>query len=141
MMTSKFQDVFKRYKDIVLYGFFGVMTTLVNILSYWIMVRVFMCPVMCGSVIAWITAVLFAYVTNRKWVFHSAAAGFGKVTKEIGSFFLCRLATGVLDWGCMYVFVEVFHFNDMLIKTISNIIVILVNYLASKLIIFTADKN
>lgn len=140
-MINNILDVFKKHKDIVLYGFFGVMTTLVNIVSYWTMVRVFRCSVMCGSVIAWITAVLFAYITNRKWVFHSEATGFGRVAKEISSFFLCRLATGVLDWGCMYVFVEVFHFNDMLIKTISNIIVILVNYLASKLIIFKAVNH
>ena len=140
-MISKLQNILRRHKDIVLYGFFGVMTTLVNILSYWIMVRVFRCSVMCGSVIAWITAVLFAYITNRKWVFHSEATGYDKVLREIASFFLCRLATGVLDWGCMYVFVEMFHLNDMLIKTISNIIVILVNYLASKLIIFKAVEN
>ena len=52
------------------------------------------------------------------------------------SFFVCRLATGLVDWACMFLFVDVLHWNDVLIKTGANILVIALNYIASKLIIF-----
>lgn len=91
---------------------------------------------MSGTVIAWIASVLFAYVTNRKWVFHSEANGINEISKEICSLFMCRLVTGVVDWACMWIFVEILNFNDVLIKILANILVIVLNYVASKIFIF-----
>ena len=91
---------------------------------------------MTGTVAAWALAVLFAYLTNRSMVFHSTAAGAQEIMKEIGSFFACRLGTGVVDWAIMFVFVTVLHFNDMIIKILANIIVIILNYVLSKFVIF-----
>ena len=108
-----------------MYLFFGVCTTLVNIISYFIMAHILNMPVMFSTVVAWILAVLFAYFTNRKWVFDSKATTKEEIFRELVSFFACRLATGVVDWLCMYVFVEKLGFNDLVIKVISNIIVII----------------
>ena len=91
---------------------------------------------MTGTVAAWALAVLFAYLTNRSMVFHSSAAGAQEIMKEIGSFFACRLGTGAVDWAIMFVFVTVLHFNDMIIKILANIIVIVLNYVLSKFVIF-----
>ena len=124
------------YREAVMYLFFGGCTTLVNFAVYWLCTR----PVNMGegtaTAVAWVLSVLFAYVTNRKWVFHSTASTAKEYIKEIVSFFSCRIATGVLDWVCMFVFVTLLAFNDMLIKMLSNILVIILNYVASKLIIF-----
>ena len=79
---------------------------------------------------------LFAYITNRKYVFESKAIGFSTIIKETANFFFCRLATGLLDLAIMVVFVDLLHFNGMTIKILSNIIVIILNYVASKLLIF-----
>ncbi|MBQ9922709.1 MAG: GtrA family protein [Clostridia bacterium] len=68
--------------------------------------------------------------------FHSKATDTQAIVKEIVSFFACRIATGVVDWVCMFLFVEVLHFNDVVIKVFANIFVIILNYIASKLIIF-----
>lgn len=91
---------------------------------------------MMSTVLAWVFSVLFAYFTNRKWVFHSKATGTQAIVKEIVSFFGCRIATGVVDWACMFLFVEVLSFNDVTIKILANVLVIILNYVASKLIIF-----
>ena len=133
---TKLKALFQKYKDVIPYAIFGVLTTLVNIASYWLCAHALGMPVMASTIIAWILAVLFAYVTNRKWVFLSEAKGRRAIVKEMLSFFACRLATGLVDWACMFLFVDVLHWNDVLIKTGANILVIALNYIASKLIIF-----
>ena len=130
------KKLYERYKDVIPYLFFGVCTTVVNIAVYWLLVYWIGYKTMPSTVIAWIASVFFAYVTNRKWVFHSEANGINAISREIGSFFMCRLATGIADWACMWVFVEVLNFNDVLIKILANILVIVLNYVASKLFIF-----
>lgn len=132
---EKIKGLFKKYKEIILYLLFGGCTTLVNIISYYILSKIGLGTAM-STVIAWILSVLFAYVTNRIFVFASKAKGFAAVFKETAGFFLCRLATGLLDLAIMVVFVDVLHFNGMAIKILSNIIVIILNYGASKLMIF-----
>lgn len=136
-----FKQLYEKYKDLIPYGIFGVLTTVVNIASYWVAAHTLSLSVVVSTVIAWILSVLFAYATNRKWVFHSEAAGLNAIMKEMTSFFGCRLATGFIDLACMFVFVDVLHFDDVVIKVIANIIVIVLNYVASKLIIFKhSDK-
>lgn len=119
----------------ILYLFFGGCTTLVNIIVYYICSRMGL-RTSLSTVIAWALSVLFAYVTNRKFVFKSKAFGFLPILKEILGFFLCRFATGLLDLVIMVVFVDFLHLNDMVIKVLSNILVIVLNYVASKLFIF-----
>ena len=130
------QELFGKFKDVVPYLFFGVCTTLVNIVVYWLSVHILSQSVMTGTIIAWIAAVLFAYLTNRKWVFHSKASTNRDIIKEMSSFFGCRLASGVLDWLLMFFFVDCLKCNDIVIKTLANVVVIVLNYVASKFVIF-----
>lgn len=125
-----------KYKDVSLYMLFGVCTTIVNIVVYWIMAYPLKFETVLSTTIAWVASVLFAYATNRKWVFHSSAAGAKDVFREICSFFICRLATGVVDLACMWFFVDVLKFNGIIIKILTNILVIILNYIASKFLIF-----
>lgn len=122
--------------DVFMYLFFGVCTTAVNVIAYGITSHVLHQSVMLSTVEAWVLAVLFAYVTNRKWVFHSKVNGSVEIIREVTSFFACRLATGGVDIVCMYVFVELLHLNDIIIKFAANVLVIILNYIASKWIIF-----
>lgn len=136
----KLKALYQKYKDIIPYGIFGVLTTLVNVIVYWTSARLLGLGVMPSTVIAWILAVLFAYITNRKWVFHSTAVTAAEIRKEIISFFVCRLATGVLDWACMFIFVDLLRLYDVAIKVLANILVIILNYVASRLVIFKKKK-
>jgi putative flippase GtrA len=136
-----FKKLYQKYKDVILYLFFGVCTTLVNVVVYWICAHPLNRGVMSSTIIAWILAVIFAYITNRKWVFQSEANGSKAIIKEIISFFACRLGTGVVDWACMYIFVDLLVWNDVIVKVVANIVVIILNYMASKLIIFRRRKQ
>lgn len=128
--------IFEKYKDVIPYLFFGICTTVVNVASYWICAHLLNLGIMTSTITAWILAVLFAYFTNRKWVFHSEAQGIKRVLKEVVSFFSCRLLTGVVDWSCMFVLVDLLLWNDVFVKVAANILVIILNYVASKMIIF-----
>lgn len=126
----------KKYRDIIMYGIFGVLTTLVNIVMYWVCAHPLALPTLPSNIIAWVISVLFAYYTNRTFVFQSKNTGKEAVLKEMASFFACRIGTGVMDWVIMFLFVDVLSFNDMVVKIASNFLVIVLNYAFSKLIIF-----
>ena len=127
--------------QIILYGIVGGITTAINIFAYWLCTRLLHIPVVASTVIAWTIAVLFAYWANRKFVFHSTINSFSGIFKEASEFFFFRIATGVLDVIIMYVFVDVLGFYDVVIKAASNILVIILNYIASKIIIFKGEKS
>lgn len=130
----------KKYREIILYLFFGVCTTLINIISYIICTRVFNCNVVVSTVIAWFISVIFAYITNKIWVFCSEnISGIG-ILKEILGFLSCRLFSGLLDLFIMWMCVDILNMQDMVIKIISNVIVIIFNYVASKCFIFKKEK-
>lgn len=121
---------------------FGVLTTVVNYILYFLLRRVLpFNTVIIANGIAWVGAVLFAYFTNRKWVFESKAQNKGEIVKEIAQFFSARLLSGLLDMALMWIFVDMLTFNEVIIKTVSSIIVIVFNYIASKFIIFRDKKG
>lgn len=128
--------LYEQYKDVMLYLIFGVCTTAVNVIVYWLAAHPLGLGTMPSTIIAWMLAVAFAYITNRKWVFHSSVSSVKETLAEMGSFFACRLATGGVDWVCMLVFVDLIGLNDVIVKFAANIIVIVLNYVASKLVIF-----
>ena len=80
------RKLYDKYIAIIPYAIFGVLTTLVNIVAYWIMAHPLNMGVMPSTIVAWVAAVLFAYFTNRKWVFHSEANSTKTIVKEILSF-------------------------------------------------------
>ena len=136
---NKIKEKINEHKDVIPYIFFGVCTTLVNMIVYWFCAHIINLSVMISTVIGWILSVLFAYITNRKWVFYSNVKGIFNILKEMTSFFSCRLLTGFLDLACMFLFVDLLHMNDMVIKILANVIVIVLNYVASKLLIFKKE--
>lgn len=133
--------LYSKYKDVLFYLFFGVCTTAVNVVAYWAAAHLLRFGTMPSTILAWVFAVTFAYITNRKWVFHSNASRIKEIVTEIGSFFVCRLATGGVDWVCMLVLVEFMGLNDVMIKFLANVVVIALNYAASKMIIFRAERK
>ena len=131
----------QRYKSQILYLFFGVCTTLVNVIVYGICAHIAALSTTSSTILAWGAAVLFAYVTNRTWVFESHAHTVPAVLREMWSFLICRLATGGLDLAIMYLCVDWLSLPDIPIKLLSNLLVIILNYVASKLIIFSKRRG
>lgn len=130
------KKIFEKYKEIILYVFFGGCTTLVNIIAYYVCAHPLSLATVPSTVLAWILSVAFAYVTNRIYVFKSRSNGYVAVLGEIVSFVSCRLLTGLMDLGIMFVCVDLLGLNDLIIKILSNVLVIILNYIASKCLIF-----
>ncbi|MBQ2791826.1 MAG: GtrA family protein [Oscillospiraceae bacterium] len=126
----------KKYREVILYLIFGVLTTLVNIVSYFLLTDIAGVNYLLSNVIAWVLSVLFAYGTNRVWVFQSQTKGTKAVLGEMAAFFGARLFSGGLDMGIMFVCVSLIGLPDGIIKILSNVLVIVLNYLFSKLWIF-----
>ena len=129
-------NLMKKYREILLYLVFGVLTTLCNIVSYFALNDLLHIHYLVANALAWVLSVLFAYLTNRTWVFESKSQGFSAIAREMGLFFGCRLPSGVFDMAFMFVAVDLLAQNDMIAKIASNVVVIVLNYLFSKLIIF-----
>jgi len=138
-MIKKIKDLYLKYKEVVNYLIFGGLTTLVNFIVYFIAKWIGIEEWISNS-IAWVIAVVFAYITNKIFVFESKTTEKKEILKEISSFFTCRAFSGVLDIGLFWLLVEKFEFNDIIIKIILQIIVILLNYIFSKLWVFKKNK-
>ncbi|MDM5190556.1 GtrA family protein [Bacillus sp. DX4.1] len=123
-------------KEIFNYLLFGGLTTLVNIVTY------FVCATLAGmdykvaTTIAWIVSVLFAYITNKKYVFNSQQTNFIHAIKEFVYFMGFRVLSYFIDIASMIALIEWLGMNDLVAKIIANVIVVVVNYFASKYIIF-----
>lgn len=137
---TKIKALFIKFKEPILYVIFGGLTTLINIAVFWACDKIGLSTAV-STVLAWLLSVVFAFVTNKIYVFESKIAKSGVVIKEAVQFFNCRLATGLLDLGIMLLLVDVLHFNGLLIKILSNILVIILNYIFSKLFIFKKSNG
>ena len=113
----------KTFIHLMLYGIFGALTTILAWVIYWLATRMFAFRPVSATFLSWFMALLFAYATNRKYVFHSDIRTFTGILRECASFFVSRLGTGIFDIAVMYIFVDVLDFYDMPVKIISNIIV------------------
>lgn len=128
--------IFKKHKETILYLFFGAFTTLVNIVSYLFFTRVISFNFMVANALAWILAVLFAYVTNKFFVFESRKIEIKFLFKEFLSFVSFRLLSGIIEMVIMYITIDLISLNDIIVKVFTNVVVIVLNYLFSKMIIF-----
>lgn len=126
---------YKKYYELVMYGLFGVLTTLINIAIFYILDKLGV-NVYVNNSIAWIVSVLFAFITNKLYVFDSKDMSRQIVFKEGVSFFLARIFSYFVDMFTIFMLFQVLGINKMIAKIISNIIVIIINYLLSKIIIF-----
>ncbi len=135
------KELFLRYKQIILYLFFGACTTLINTLCHMLLFLRLGWSNAVSTLTAWFVAVLFAFFTNRRYVFESRSTLPGKRIKELLSFFQYRALTGVLDLGIMLAAVDWLHWNSTLWKLISNVIVTILNYVFSKYLVFKKPKE
>ncbi len=160
---EKIKALFTKYKEIIMYIIFGVLTTLVNWAVYTILIKIFGSAtesetilfnlfgrdistkiffIFIANFVAWVAGVVFAFVTNKIWVFESKSWRFGLVMKELWLFVLARLITGVLEWfGVPLLWAigldqKLFGIDGFLAKIIVSVIVVILNYVFSKLIIF-----
>ncbi|MBR1376742.1 MAG: GtrA family protein [Bacilli bacterium] len=146
-MRKRFLDIYKKYEEIIVYLIMGVFTTLVNLVSKYALLFTILdatngFQLQVAVIISWIIAVIFAYFTNKKWVFKSKNTD---ILKEFTSFVIARISTLLMEMFIMWFFVTLLKLDSdlwVIIWTIiSQVIVIVVNYILSKLFIFRDGKN
>lgn len=136
------KELYQKYREIINYLIFGVLTTIVSLATYYLLVYTILNPkiplqLQIANIISWITCVTFAYITNRKYVFNSKN---NNILKEMTKFYSSRLTTLILDMLFMFIFVTTLHFNDKIIKLILQVIITILNYILSKILVFTKKK-
>ncbi|MBQ6282341.1 MAG: GtrA family protein [Bacilli bacterium] len=132
------RDLIKKYEEIIRYLIIGVLTTVVSLLVYYIFIYTIFDPnkaieLQITNIISWIVAVTFAYFANRKYVFMKEKKA---NINEACSFYLSRVSTLLIDMLLMYLFVTLLHYNDKIIKLFVQVIIIVLNYIFSKFIVF-----
>ena len=139
------KELYNKYKEIINYVIVGGLTTVVSLAVYYALVLTVLNPdnpvqLQIANVISWIAAVTFAYFTNRRFEFESKTKG-EEQTKEVISFYSARLGTLMMDMGIMFVGKTVLHINDKIVKLFVQVVVMVANYVISKLLVFKKSKN
>lgn len=135
-MMEKIRALIIKHYDVLAYLFFGVLTTSVNYLIYLPCFNILHVPASISNMIAWVGAVIFAYLTNKPFVFKSNDWSMKTVLPEFGKFVGCRVGSGLLETGILALTVDLLAWNGNLWKLITSVLVVVLNYVASKLIIF-----
>ncbi|MCK8611465.1 GtrA family protein [Apilactobacillus nanyangensis] len=137
------KKLWNKYKQVIAYLFWGVLTTVIDIAVALVLYHLLPnMDVFWNTLIAWIASVLFAFFTNRKWVFESQATNAKEYISEMISFFLGRLASLILEEIILIVGVNIVSENNFdLLKIFGQIIVIIFNYFWSKFVVFVNHKS
>ena len=137
---KKLKEIYRKYPDIFSYIFFGGLTTAVNYLVYIPCDQLAHWPAWISQTYAWIVAVLFAYVTNKPFVYKSHDWSAKVVFPEFGKFVLSRLGSGILNVFLMWLTVDMLHWNSLLMMVIVSVLVVIINYITGKIMVFTKKK-
>lgn len=147
---KKIKELLKKYEELILYVVFGALTTLVNFIAFWLLNRALGEKLyLVNNIIAWFVSVIFAYVTNKLWVFESKSWAPKILLKEVPEFFAARLFSLAVEEGGLWLFVDklgfdrfsftVFNFEvtgKIIAKVVLAVIVVILNYFFSKFVIF-----
>lgn len=139
-MLQKLRGLIVKYRDILAYLFFGVLTTAVNYLVYLPCYNLLHLSAAVSNAIAWVAAVAFAYLTNKPFVFESKDWSAKTVLPELAKFVGCRIGSGLLETAILFVCVDLLQWNGNVWKLITSVLVVILNYVASKLLVFRSKK-
>lgn len=125
-----------KHRELISYVFWGVMTTLVNYVTYFLLKELLHVALVPRNVIAWAASVLFAYFTNKLFVFRSRDWAWRVALRELWQMAASRLFTLGLETAILWLFVEKLRFSDAIVKLAANVVVVIANYVLSKFIVF-----
>lgn len=138
-MKFNIKEMYIKHKEVVNYLIFGFLSFVVSMVTYYLSRLVF--DYVVSNIISWVIAVLFAYTTNKLFVFESKTNDMKALVKEFIKFIGGRVFTLILETLILYLMVDLMHINDLIVKMIAQVVVILTNYVLSKLIIFKNQKK
>jgi len=131
-MIKTIQNLIHKYWEQLMYLVFGVLTTAVNMVVFYLLDQYTGMYYLLSNTIAWFLSVLFAFFTNKTWVFQSKYTTFRDFSREIASFFFFRVISYIMDTAIMFVGISMLHGPNMVVKIIDQFVIILANYIFSK---------
>lgn len=134
------KELFQKYREVLAYLFFGVATTLVNIGVFFTCENIFGLQYKISNVIAFILSVLFAFFTNKYFVFGSKNSNSKSFLKEMFLFYWYRMLSFVIDMGMMIIMIELIKVSNFWSKMVTQVVVVVLNYFFSKFLIFKEKK-
>jgi len=135
-LISRIKELIREHWEILVYLVFGVLTTVVNYIVYLPCYNLLHISAGVSNIIAWVAAVIFAFVTNKPFVFKSHDWSAKVLLPELAKFVSCRVASGVLETAILFVTVDLLLWNGNWIKVLTSIFVVILNYVGSKLLVF-----
>lgn len=135
-MLKKLRALLEAHWDIISYLFFGGLTTVVNYVIYLPVYNLLGLSAAVSNAIAWVVAVAFAYLTNKPFVFKSHDWSAKTVIPELTKFVSCRMASGAMETVILFISVDLLGWNGNIWKLITSVLVVVLNYFASKLLVF-----
>ena len=135
-MIQKAKALIEKYWEVLIYLVFGVLTTVVNYVIYLPVYNILGLSAALSNAIAWVGAVAFAYLTNKPFVFKSHDWSMKTVVPELTKFVGCRVASGAAETVILLLTVDMLHWNGNLWKLLTSVLVVILNYIASKLLVF-----
>lgn len=136
---NKITELVKKYRELIVYFVFGVLTTLVDFLSYYALANLLGVEANLSNAMSQVIAIVFAFITNKAFVFEDKKKKLKDVVLQFAKFFSMRLISLFLNSGLFWVMVGVLHINDYLTKALVSVIVVVLNYIFSKVFIFKKD--
>lgn len=137
---KKLWALIQKHYDILAYLFFGALTTVVNYLVFFPCYNAFQLSEVTSNVIAWVVSVAFAYLTNKPFVFKSHDWSAKTVFPELGKFVGCRIGSLVVETVLLFITVSLLSFDANLMKVLISVLVVIINYVGSKLLVFRKTK-
>lgn len=138
-MVNKLSMYLKRNRSIILYIFWGGITTVINISSFGLFVNFFNMNYQLANFLAWFLTVLAVYFSNKVWVFESNYSTFNNLVKELFTFFIARILTLFLDAIILYIGIQLLRRGNLVVKVVDNIVIVIVNYILSKYFVFKSN--
>ncbi len=135
--------IYKKYEELINYLIIGILTTVVSLATYYLLTLTILDAenkvyLQIANIISWLASVTFAYFTNRKYVFKVKNKS---NIKECLNFYISRISTLLIDMIIMYIFVSILKFDNKIVKLIAQVVIIILNYILSKFIVFKSSKE
>lgn len=135
--------IYKKYEELINYLIIGILTTVVSLATYYLLTLTILDAnnkvyLQIANIISWLASVTFAYFTNRKFVFKVKNKS---NIKECLNFYISRISTLLIDMIIMYIFVSILKFDNKIVKLIAQVVIIILNYILSKFIVFKSSKE
>ena len=135
--------IYKKYEELINYLIIGILTTIESLATYYLLTLTILDAnnkvyLQIANIISWLASVTFAYFTNRKYVFKVKNKS---NIKECLNFYISRISTLLIDMIIMYIFVSILKFDNKIVKLVAQVVIIILNYILSKFIVFKSSKE